>query len=83
MAGSLIDDKSLLNIKTISDKNDFILSKLNSVFGDEMYSISIIFELNNIKFEDNKKNKSLKFLVIEGNLILKDQYMGRIKLKYL
>lgn len=75
MAGSLIDDKSLLNIKTISDKNDFILSKLNSVFGDEMYSISIIFELNNIKFEDNKKNKSLKILVIEGNLILKDQYI--------
>ena len=53
MAESLIDDKSLLKIKTISDKNYFILSKLNSVFGDEMYSISIIFELNNIKFEDN------------------------------
>lgn len=81
MTESLIDEKLELNIKTISDKNDFILSKLNSVFGDEMYSISIIFELNNIKFRDNETREIVEDLSNRGYLILKDHYMGSDKAK--
>lgn len=81
MIETLIDSKIELNITNISDKNDFLLSKLNSVFGNEMYSISTIFELNNIMFRDDETREIAEDLFKRGYVILRDQYGGSDKVK--
>lgn len=71
---TLFDSKNIVLIDTISDKNDFILSKLNSLFGDEMYSIELILQFNNIKFRDNESREIAEDLQRRGYVILTDRY---------
>lgn len=81
MTETLLNPEIELNITSVSDKVDFLLSKLNSVFGDEMYSIEQIFTLNNIKYRDNETREIAEDLYKRGYIILKDQYMGSDKVK--
>ncbi|MBN9285593.1 MULTISPECIES: hypothetical protein [unclassified Flavobacterium] len=78
---TLFDSQNLVLIETISDKNDFILSKLNSLFGDEMYSIERILGFNNIKFRDNESREIAEDLHRRGYVILKDRYGNSDKVK--
>lgn len=73
MTESLINPDKDLNIHTVSDKNDFVLSKLNEVFGDELYSISTIFNLNGIKFREDETIEIAEDLSARG-YILKERY---------
>lgn len=81
MTETLLNPEIELNITSISDKVDFLLSKLNSKFGDEMYSIEQIFTLNNIKYRDNETREIAQDLYKRGYIILKDQYIGSDKVK--
>lgn len=81
MTETLLNPEIELNISSVSDKTDFLLSKLNSVFGDEMYSIKQIFILNNIKHRDNETREIAEDLSKRGYLILKDQYYVSDKVK--
>lgn len=81
MTETLLNSEIQLNITSVSDKTDFLLSKLNSVFGDEMYSIEKIFTLNNIKHRDKETREIAEDLSKRGYLILKDQYIGSDKVK--
>jgi DNA-binding ferritin-like protein len=74
MTNTLLNPDNLVLIESISDKSDFILSKLNSVFGNEEYSIEHILHLNNIKFRDNETREIAEELSKRGYLILKDKY---------
>lgn len=78
---SLFDSQKLLLIETISDKNDFVLSKLNSLFGDEMYSIERILEFNNIKYRDKESREIAEDLHRRGYVILKERYGDLDKVK--
>lgn len=81
MTETILNSETDLSIKSVSDKTDFLLSKLNSVFGDEMYSIEQIFTLNNIKHRDNETREIAEDLSKRGYIILKDQYIGSDKVK--
>lgn len=78
---TLFDSSSSVLIESISDKNDFILSKLNSLFGDEMYSIERILEFNNIKYRDNETREIAEDLHRRGYVILNDRYGNSDKVK--
>lgn len=78
---TLFDVNNLVQIETISDKNDFILSKLNILFGDEMYSIYRILEFNNIKYRDKESREIAEDLFRRGYVILKDRYGDSDKVK--
>lgn len=78
---TLFDGNNLVQIETISDKNDFILSKLNILFGDEMYSIYRILEFNNIKYRDKESREIAEDLFRRGYVILKDRYGDSDKVK--
>ncbi|WP_281335956.1 hypothetical protein [Flavobacterium eburneipallidum] len=78
---TLFDSNSLAKIETISDKNDFILSKLNILFGDEMYSIDQILEFNNIKYRDKESREIAEDLHRRGYVILKSRYGESDKVK--
>jgi len=81
MTETILNSETELRITSVSDKTDFLLSKLNSVFGDEMYSIEKIFILNNIKLRDNETREIAEDLSKRGYIILKDQYIGSDKVK--
>nr|HMN26145.1 hypothetical protein [Ignavibacteriaceae bacterium] len=81
MTETLLNPETEINITSVSDKNDFLLSKLNSVFGDEMFSIKQIFALNNIKHRDNETREIAEDLFKRGYIILKDEYGRGDKVK--
>jgi predicted transcriptional regulator len=78
---TLFDGNNVVQIETISDKNDFILSKLNILFGDDMYSIYRILEFNNIKYRDKESREIAEDLYRRGYVILKDRYGDSDKVK--
>lgn len=78
---TLLDSQNSISIETISDKNNFILSKLNSLFGDEIYSIERILEFNNIKYRDNEPRELAEDLHRRGYIILNDIYGNSDKVK--
>lgn len=78
---TLFDSSSSVLIESISDKNDFILNKLNSLFGDEMYSIESILKFNNIKYRDNEAREIAEDLHRRGYVILNDRYGNSDKVK--
>jgi hypothetical protein len=74
MTESLINPENSIKIDSISDKYDFILLKLNSVFGNEDYSIEKILNFNDIKYRDNETREIAEDLFKSGYVILKDRY---------
>lgn len=74
MAETLREPDVIIQIENISDKNDFILSKLNSVFSDETYSIQTIFDLNNIGYREDETREIALELSKRGYLILDGRY---------
>lgn len=78
---TLFDSEKILLIETMSDKSDFVLSKLNSLFGDEMYSIERILEFNNIKYRDKESREIAEDLHRRGYVILKERYGDSDKVK--
>jgi|GEM_PF-1251498 len=78
---TLFDSSNSVLIESISDKNDFILNKLNSLFGDEMYSIERILKFNNIKYRDNEAREIVEDLHRRGYVILNDRYGNSDKVK--
>lgn len=81
MTESLCNPDKELNVQTVSDRNDFVLSKLNTVFGDDFYSISRIFNFNGIKFRENETREIAEDLFSRGYLILKERYGSRDDVK--
>ncbi|MES2654432.1 MAG: hypothetical protein V4620_02530 [Bacteroidota bacterium] len=81
MTETLLNPNLSILIETVSDKNDFILSKLNSVFGNEVYSIEQILYFNNIKFRDYETKEIAQDLSKRGYLILYDKYEQPDKVK--
>jgi predicted transcriptional regulator len=73
MIDTLYDADKITLIETMADKNDFILSKLNSVFGDENYSIEQILKFNDIKYRENETREIAEDLHKRGYLILNDR----------
>ncbi len=71
---SLVDPNYENKIETISDKNDFILSKLNKLFGDRQYSISTLLKLNDIKQRDREGREIAEDLSRRGYVILNERY---------
>lgn len=71
---SLIDKNIERQIKSISEKNDYVLTKLNKLFGDENYSISMLLSLNNIKQRDGEGREIAIDLNRRGYVILSDRY---------
>ncbi len=71
---SLFNTENKTVIETVTDKNDFILTKLNSLFGDETYSIEQIFNFNGIKYRDGEGREIAEDLHRRGYVALKDRY---------
>jgi hypothetical protein len=78
---TLFDFGNPVLIETISDKNDFILCKLNNLFGNQTYSIERILEFNNIKYRDYEAREIGEDLHRRGYVILNDQYGNSDKVK--
>lgn len=74
MVDTLFNDEKENMITTISEKKDFILSKLNSVFGNEYYSIQIILKYNGINYRDDESYELAEELSKRGYIICKDKY---------
>lgn len=81
MVDSLADSSIELNVNTILEKNDFILLKLNSVFGDEEYSIEKIFELNGIKYRNDETKEIADDLFKRGYLSTNRGYITNDQVK--
>lgn len=71
---SLIDPNASVKVETVTDKNDYLLLKLNTLFGDEMYSASLLFELNDIKLRSKEGREIAENLQKRGYVVLRDQY---------
>lgn len=71
---TLIDSNRIIFIKSISEKNEFILSKLNSIFSDETYSIAKILEFNDIEYRIDETREIAEDLSKRGYLILLEKY---------
>ncbi|MGK6353158.1 hypothetical protein [Parapedobacter sp. DT-150] len=75
---SIIDtlfDKTYKNhIETIIDKNDFILDKLNGLFDDHNYSVSLILSFNGIGFRNGEPREIAEDLAKRGYVILERRY---------
>lgn len=71
---SIINPEYSASIESIIEKNDYVLKKLNAVFGDPFYSVSKIFRLNNIKFREGEPREICEDLKRRGYVILKDEY---------
>jgi hypothetical protein len=69
---SLADPAYVNNIDTVTEKNDFILTKLNKLFGDESYLISLILEYNCIKFRKDEPEELAYNLEKRGYLVRTD-----------
>jgi hypothetical protein len=71
---SLIDPHALSGVADINQKTDFILHKLNELFGDEYYSIGLILKLNNISYRSGEPREIAEDLKRRGYLILQEEY---------
>lgn len=71
---SLIDINIESQIESISEKNDYVLTKLNKLFGDEHYSISMLLSLNNVKQRDDEGREIAEDLHRRGYVILSNRY---------
>lgn len=71
---SLFSTENKTVIETVTDKNDFILTKLNSLFGAETYSIERIFSFNGIKHRDGEGREIAEDLHRRGYVVLPDRY---------
>lgn len=58
----------------ISEKNDFILSQLNKVFGDETYSVERILKINGVKFRTGEAREITEDLAKRGYLLSEDRH---------
>lgn len=71
---SLIDINFDPHIKSVGEKNDYLLAKLNKLFSDKCYSISMLLSLNNIKQRDGEGREIAEDLCRRGYVILRDRY---------
>jgi hypothetical protein len=71
---SIVDSSFTHLIKTINEKYDFILGKLNQLYGDEYYGIYLLFELNDIALRGGEVNELIENLVKKGYIIPKKKY---------
>lgn len=74
MIKSLRNDEFLPVDWKISEKNDFILSQLNKVFGDETYSVERILKINGVKYRTGEAKEITEDLVKRGYLLSEDRY---------
>lgn len=72
---SSLEDK-YEEIETISMKMDFILNQLNKCFDDNYYSVSTIFDLNQISFRDGEPEEIVEDLTKRGYVIPIDKYQS-------
>tara|TARA_R110000868_G_scaffold4428_6_gene27862 strand:- start:4050 stop:4904 length:855 start_codon:yes stop_codon:yes gene_type:complete len=66
--------KEYLILNSITEKSDFLLNKLNKLFNDNFYSISLVFKLNDIEFRDGEPREIAENLFKRGYLILQEEY---------
>lgn len=78
---SLINPETNIKIETATDKSDYLLSKLNMLFGDEMYSATLLLELNDIKLRQKEGREIIEDLHRRGYVIMEDQYGTSDKVK--
>lgn len=84
--GSLIDsfvdpEKDTPIIETLTEKKDFILSKIYKVFNDNFYSVSDILKFNGISFRDKETEELAEYLKKRDYVFMENEYSGdRIKL---
>jgi len=65
----------------ISEKNDFILSKLNTVFGDQTYSVEKILKINDIQYRGDEGTEIAEDLAKRGYLLLENKYGKNVSAK--
>ena len=61
-------------IDGITEKSEFLLDKLNKLFNDNYYSISLVFKINNIEFRDGEPREIAENLFKRGYLKLEKEY---------
>lgn len=71
---SLLNPETDIIVDSISEKSDFLLNKLNKLFGEEYYSISKILELNNVTTRTGEERELAEDLHRRGYVILKERY---------
>lgn len=77
---SLVDSFQNINdaseIKSLTDKQDFVLKKLLSLFNDKFYSIEQIFKVNMISFRDKETDEIADDLKRRGYVHKKVDWSG-------
>lgn len=63
------------------EKTDFLLNKLNHLFGDDFYSASIIFNLNGIPLRENEAYEITEDLKRREYIIRKSEYTNSVEVK--
>ncbi|MGM9478411.1 hypothetical protein ACS5PU_18440 [Pedobacter sp. GSP4] len=71
---TLIDKNNHPKIESVSEKNNFVLSKLHTLFSGGYYSILLILKLNNIEFRSGEPREIAEDLRRRGYLALESQY---------
>ncbi len=69
---SLYDSTVNIEINDLDEKTDFILSKLNDLFGDEFFSIETILDLNDLPFRQDESKEIASNLSKRGYVILQN-----------
>lgn len=62
----IISGKETPELNTIHEKIFFVLQKLYELYNDNFYSISLIFEINEIKYRENEPNEIAENLKKRG-----------------
>ena len=82
---TLIDPNSAPLIESVTDKNDFVLQKLHTLFSGGEYSIETILQLNGISFRHDEPHEIADDLRRRGYLTMKNQWgnnsMAKISIK--
>lgn len=63
-----------LIIDSITEKSEFLLNKLNRLFNDNYYSLSLIFKVNDIEYRDGEPREIAENLFKRGYLKLEKEY---------
>jgi len=71
---SLIDKDQAPKIETVSEKNDFVLKKLHTLFSGGSYSIQRIMELNGIEFRSGEPREIAEDLHRRGYVSMDDRW---------
>lgn len=71
---TLIDKDNRPKIESVLEKNDFVLSKLHTLFSGGFYSILLILKFNNIAYRSGEPREIAEDLSRRGYVAIENQY---------